>query len=106
MAPVGRRAVTGLVVATGLFWAATAPALAAPSAVPATMSVLGVTVPRHDPLLAMSASLVLTGAGQAYNDEWLKGGLMLAGDGLYLAGYLADFFTGQTVFRWAGLGLL
>jgi hypothetical protein len=73
---------------------------------PSTKVFLGITVPKDDPWLAGSASLVFTGGGQVYNDDWWKASLFLASNLLYLGGYAGDLITGQQVYRWTALGLM
>lgn len=71
-----------------------------------TVTILGVTMPARDPVVAAVASGVVTGAGQAYNGDWLKGSLFFASNLLYVGGFVADLYTGQSAFRWSAMGVM
>lgn len=54
---------------------------------------------RHSPLIAGGASVLVPGAGQLYNGQWVKGGLLFAGTFAFLGGSLVSaddtFFNGS-----------
>jgi hypothetical protein len=54
---------------------------------------------RHSPMIAGGASLLVPGAGQFYNGQWVKGGLLFAGTFAFLGGSLFSnedhFFRGS-----------
>lgn len=55
---------------------------------------------RHSPILASTASVVLPGAGQFYNKQWVKGGLYFVGTAAFLGGSV--FGAGANENFWNG----